>query len=85
MRNDFGMESLTKKFYDLFRCFSNAHGQTEIIDSKKHGKQMSKSYIVREPLSLDLVQQHLDGKKGIGSIPIDENNQCRFGALDIDE
>jgi len=79
------MESLTKKFYDLFRGFSNAHGQTEIIDSKKHGKQMSKSYIVREPLSLDLVQQHLDGKKGIGSIPIDENNQCRFGALDIDE
>ena len=79
------MESLTKKFYELFKGFSNAHGQTELIDSKKHGKQMSKSYIVREPLSLDLVQQHLDGKKGIGSIPIDENNQCRFGVLDIDE
>ena len=79
------MESLTKKFYELFKGFSNAHGQTELIDSKKHGKQMSKSYMVREPLSLDLVQQHLDGKKGIGSIPIDENNQCRFGVLDIDE
>lgn len=28
---------------------------------------------------------HLEGKKGVGSIPIDENNQCLFGALDIDE
>ncbi|WP_339663464.1 TOTE conflict system archaeo-eukaryotic primase domain-containing protein [Croceibacter atlanticus] len=79
------MESLTKRFYELFKGFSKAHGQTELIDSTKHGKQMSKSYIVREPLSLDLLQQHLEGKRGIGSIPIDENNKCGFGVLDIDE
>jgi len=79
------MEAKAQKFLDLFIGFSKAHGQTEVMDSQKNGKQQAKSFIVREPLTVDLVQLHLEGKKGVGSIPIDENNQCLFGALDIDE
>ena len=33
---------------------------------------------------MQLVQDHLDGKTGVGAIPINEENKCKFGALDID-
>ena len=79
------MQEKAQKFIELFAGFSRAHGQTEVMDSQKNGKQQAKSFIVREPLTVELVQMHLEGKKGVGSIPIDENNQCLFGALDIDE
>ena len=31
-----------------------------------------------------LIQEHLEGKKGIGSIPINKDNNCYFGVLYID-
>ena len=34
---------------------------------------------------MELVQSHLDGGNGVGSIPINEDNKCKFGALDIDQ
>ena len=79
------MSSNAKRFLDLFKGFTGAHGQTEVLKNQRNGKQQAKYVIVREPLTVDLVQSHLDGKLGIGSIPIDENNQCLFGALDIDD
>ena len=74
-----------QRYFDLFKGFKGAHGQTEVLDHQRHGKQKAKSFIVREPLTLELVQGHLDGQQGIGSIPIDEDNSCSFGALDIDD
>ena len=73
------------RFLDLFKGYSEAHGQTKVLDYQRHGKQKAKSYIVRDPLTVALVQQHLDGEQGVGSIPIDETNGCTFGALDIDD
>ena len=73
------------KFYTIFSGCQSAHGQTKVLDSAKNGKMKAKSFIVREPLTTDLVQKHFDGKQGIGSIPIDESNHCVFGALDIDD
>ena len=77
--------SVAERFSSLFRGFSGAHGQTTVLDSQREGKKKAKSFLVREPLTLDLVQQHLDGKRGVGSVPIDETNKCYFGALDIDD
>ena len=74
-----------QRYFDLFQGFKGAHGQTEVLNHQRHGKQKAKSFIVREPLTLELVQGHIDGQQGIGSIPIDEDNSCSFGALDIDD
>ena len=79
------MDNNAKRFLELFQGFTGAHGQTEVLKNQRNGKQQAKYQIVREPLTVGLVQAHLDGKLGIGSIPIDENNQCLFGALDIDD
>lgn len=72
------------QFMAAFRGHSAAHGQTIIKNERKQGKQQAQSYIVRQPLTLELVEGHLNGQKGVGAIPINEDNQCYFGALDID-
>jgi hypothetical protein len=40
---------------------------------------------VTEPVTLDLWKGHLTGKKGIGIVPIRDDNTCTFGAIDIDQ
>jgi len=79
------MSDLAQRFLDLFTGSQGAHGQTEVSGRQKNGKQQAKYEIVREPLTVDLIQDHLDGKIGVGSIPINETNKCLFGALDIDD
>ena len=74
-----------ERFMAAFEGFSAAHGQTQISDERRAGKQKAKSFIVRKPLTLELVVGHLEGKNGVGSIPINESNKCKFGALDIDQ
>ena len=67
-----------------FAGFGAAHGRTDISEERRAGKTKAKSYVVRKPLTVDLVQSHLDGGNGVGAIPINEDNKCKFGALDID-
>lgn len=77
--------NLAQRFMAAFEGFSAAHGQTQISEERRAGKQKAKSFIVRQPLTLELIEGHLAGAKGVGSIPIKENNKCSFGALDIDQ
>ena len=77
--------NLAERFMAVFEGFSAAHGQTNISEERRAGKQKAKSFIVRQPLTLDHIQDHLKGTNGVGSIPIKENNKCSFGALDIDQ
>jgi len=77
--------NLTEELLLAFEGFDGAHGQTEVSNQRMNGKQKAKSFIVRNPLTLELMQGHVDGRKGVGSIPINAENKCKFGALDIDE
>ncbi len=76
--------SLVDRFAAAFEGSSVAHGQTTVGDVRKNGKTEAKSFIVREPLVKTLVAAHLKGEHGVGSIPINDQNMCKFGALDID-
>ena len=76
--------NLAEELLKAFEGFRTAHGQTEVSTQRMAGKQKAKSYIVRNPLTLELVQRHIEGKQGVGAIPINEDNKCKFGALDID-
>jgi hypothetical protein len=78
------MMSLVDRFAAAFEGSSVAHGQTTVGNVRKNGKTEAKSFIVREPLVKELIEQHLKGEKGVGSIPINDQNMCKFGALDID-
>ena len=74
-----------KRFMAAFEGFSAAHGQTQISNERRAGKQKAKSFIVRKPLTIELIEGHINGSHGVGSIPINEDNNCKFGALDIDQ
>ena len=76
---------LAEELLEAFRGFSTAHGQTDVSQERTSGKQKAKSFIVRNPLTLQLMEGHIKGKKGVGAIPINEENKCIFGALDIDQ
>ena len=73
-----------QRFMDAFEGFSEAHGETKISNERRQGKQAANSYIKRTPLTIELINGHLQGGLGVGSIPINEENKCKFGALDID-
>lgn len=76
--------SQAKRLLAAYVGASNAHGTTIVGRIGRNGKAESKSRIIREPLTEELVQGHIDGKHGVGAIPINDNNECKFGAIDID-
>lgn len=76
--------SEARRLLAVFEGSSDGHGETTVGRVMRNGKTDAKSRVVREPLTEALVQAHLDGKQGVGSIPINRDNMCRFGALDID-
>ena len=79
------MGTQEQRFFDLFEGHAGAHGQTSILNTSRRGKQEADYIIIREPLTVELVREHLDGKRGVGTIPIDEANTCSYGAIDIDD
>ena len=76
--------TLIDRFVEAFKGSDFAHGQTEIGNKRRNGKTEAKSFIVKQPLTKELIQDHLNGKRGIGSIPINRDNMCNFGVLDVD-
>ena len=76
---------LVDRFWTAFEGSTKAHGQTTVGAKRRNGKTEAKSFIVKEPLTKELIEEHLQGKKGVGSIPITDQNKCKFGLLDIDK
>ena len=76
--------SQAKRLLATFAGARNAHGTTIVGRVGRNGKAESQSRIIREPLTEELVQAHIDGDQGVGAIPINDENQCQFGCLDID-
>ena len=75
------------KFKEIFEGNNSAYGimrRTGEVTDK--GKAVAKAQIKREKVVDYLWQDHLDGKDpALGIIPINENNMCRWGCIDIDE
>ena len=76
--------SLAQQMLATFEGSRVAHGTTHVGRIGRNGKADADSRIVREPLTSDLIQSHFDGTKGIGAIPINDKNECKWGALDVD-
>ena len=77
--------SSIQQFGAVFEGSSTAHGQTKLGSQRRDGKTDAKSFIVKEPLSDLLIKDHFNGKTGVGAIPINNENMCKFGAIDIDD
>jgi len=76
---------IEKKFASIFDGLKAAYGTYKIDSRKLNGKNTGKASVVREPRSQELWEGHLSGSgASIGIIPINENNQCKWGCIDID-
>jgi len=72
--------SQAKKLMDAFCGSIAAHGTTTVGRVGRNGKAEAKSMIVRGPLTDELVQGHIEGRQGVGSIPITQDN-CACSGL----
>ena len=74
-----------KKFIEIFSGLDRAYGQTQSREKNNAGKLEGRSWIVADQLTEDKWINHLEGREpSLGIIPIDDNNQCRWGAIDVD-
>ena len=74
------------KFKQIFSGLTIAYGQYQPGDRGENGKQQGKAFIVRGNVTDELWTNHLKGEgAALGIIPITENNDCRWGCIDIDE
>ena len=72
-------------FEKIFKGLERAHGCTKVSTPAENGvKLKGQSFVVRQPVTTDLWKMHLDGTQSLGIIPINEENQCVWGCVDID-
>jgi len=77
--------SNAKRFADIFDGLKLAYGTYKIDRKKTNGKQAGKASVVKEPRALSHWEGHLSGKgDSIGIIPINEDNACKWGCIDVD-
>ena len=82
--------SLAEEFATRYAGLRQAYGTfTATNESREDGKEGGKNITISKELSekdvLDLWVNHLSGEQSIGLVPIDENNACVWGAIDVDE
>ena len=80
------LTELATKFHSLFQSNPNVYGQTTLTGKvrDRDGKQDSKSFLVKNPLTVEIWEDHLKGNRLIGCTPILDNDRVMWGALDID-
>jgi len=76
--------SLEEQFFELFQGLDRAHGLFDVTNTEKI-KHAGKAQTLKEPYTIRLWKNHLNGDTGLGVIPITDHNECKFGAIDIDE
>ena len=79
------MSKNVDRFARLFRGLNKAYGAVDLTTKDANGKQKGIYKIVREPRTKATYKSHLKGEVSIGVVPINEDNGCVWGAIDIDQ
>ena len=76
---------LSQEFFDLFKGLERAHGRYDLSTENQDGqKQGGTARTVQETITLHEWDLHLKGERGLGVIPIRDDNKVYWGAIDID-
>ena len=74
-----------KRFAGIFDGLQCAYGTYRIDRKNQIGKYSVKSQVIKSPRTDDLWEGHLSGQgDAIGIIPINEDNNCKWGCIDVD-
>ena len=75
-----------QQFSSIFDGLKEAYGTYVVNKTQANGKNTGKAAIIREPRTTKLWEGHLSGKgNAIGIIPINEDNNCKWGCVDVDQ
>jgi hypothetical protein len=82
--------SLAEEFSIRYAGLRQAYGTfTASDETREDGKASGKNITISKELSdkdlLKLWENHLSGRQSVGIVPIDEHNNCVWGAIDVDE
>ena len=73
------------EFINIFTGLERAHGCTKVTETTEDGvKVKGQSFVVRQPVTEQLWRKHLQGTQSLGIIPINDDNKCKWGCVDID-
>ena len=80
------MTDKIKIFKGIFEGLDSAYGQTIKTDQfDERGKHKTKSYTVSQVPVPKIWEEHLKGTDpGLGIVPINKENKCKWGCIDID-
>lgn len=71
---------------ELFEGHKEAYGKYNTSgENREDGKVKGFGVTVREKVTATLWDLHVFGKQQLGIIPINQDNLCKFGAIDIDD
>lgn len=80
------MDSNVDKFSNIFDGFSGAYGTFEIVaHNEDKNKEEGKAVTIRASLEPQNWKDHLEGKTGLGVVPLRDNNTCLFAVIDVDD
>lgn len=80
------IEDIAARFMRLFAGFDQAYYTSDVTgQTNAQGKATAKYKTVRERLTVDVWMKHLEGEQGLLIIPIDKDNKCRWGCIDVDD
>jgi hypothetical protein len=77
---------MIERLKSIFAGLESAYGATKVTNEIRHdGKNEVRSYTVKKPVTNELWENHLKGTEpALGIVPINENNECKWGCIDID-
>ena len=77
---------LAARFSNLFRGLTRAYGVYQLITRQGGGKKIvGKAHTEQGTVTQELWDKHLMGTQGLGIVSINDDNECRFGAIDVDQ
>ena len=74
------------RFAEIFNGLKRAYGCTYINTQPTNGEKLKgKSFIKREPVTLQHYENHIKGiEPTLGIVPITDDNTCIWGCIDVD-
>lgn len=83
------MQDYARSMMALFEGYADAHGtHGDVTRSDSKGGKLeikATASTIRQPVTVELWEQHLSGERALGIIPIRSNDTCLWGVIDVDQ
>lgn len=76
-----------QEFMELFTGSTYNYGSTIYHNENEPGtnkKKVTCQTVTQKLITIEEYKSHLNGDKGLGIVPINQDNKCKFGVIDID-